>query len=146
MVWFSYDDTMIVTWEFNSKFFCLDSKQKNKVTMSDFYFIQIDKVYVWLNLDQLKVFSLIQIVVYVLYSIFFTEFNVKKKMFSYMVLTLIWLNLYSIYFPFLNYSIKLTNYNLDPDIKFTYKWFFCQEMFFCLMIFVSFITFCYMDW
>ena len=46
----------------------------------------------------------------------------KKKKFSYMVLTLIWLNLYSIYFPFLNYSIKLTNYNSDPDIKFTYKW------------------------
>ena len=32
------------------------------------------------------------------------------------------LNLYSIYFPFLNYSIKLANYNSDLDIKFTYKW------------------------
>ena len=39
-----------------------------------------------------------------------------------MVLTLIWLNLYSIYFPFLNYSTKLTNYNSNPNIKFTYKW------------------------
>ena len=58
---------------------------------------------------------------YVLYSIFFIEFNMKKKI-SYMVLTLIWLNLYSIYFPFLNYSTKLTNYNSNPNIKFTYKW------------------------
>ena len=32
------------------------------------------------------------------------------------------LNLYSIYFPFLNYSIKLAYYNSDLDIKFTYKW------------------------
>ena len=32
------------------------------------------------------------------------------------------LNLYSIYFPFLNYSIKLAYYSSDLDIKFTYKW------------------------
>ena len=75
-----------------------------------------------MNLDQLKVFSLIHFDMCVLYSIFFTKFNVKKKCF--LTWSWHWFELIYIqfFFSILNYSIKLTNYNLEPDIKFIYKW------------------------